>query len=277
MKTLVVLLFTTLFAFVAVAQEQADKINVPLTDPARAIFLKVGLLSGSITVKGSSIKEVIVEAKIRKTDEGEEDEERSSKKSRAGLKLIQNVSTGLTVEEDDNLVTVGTRNAGGSRTVDLTIQVPANCSMKLTTVNDGNIVVDDITGDLEISNTNGEVDLNRISGSAVAHALNGHVKVTFSKVNPEKSMSFSSLNGDIDVAFPPDIKATMNLKSEQGEIYTDFDIAMEKTSTKVEDNTKGKGKFRVTLEKGMKGKVNGGGSEMQFKNFNGDIYIRKGK
>ena len=277
MKTLAVLLFTVLLTTVAAAQEQPDRINVPLSDPSRAGVLKVGLLSGSITVKGSASKEVVVEARIRKTDEDEEEGEPKSRKSRAGLKLIQNTSTGLSVEEEDNVVSVSTGMRGGSRTVDLTIQVPTNCSMKLSTVNDGNIVVDDVSGDFEISNTNGDVDLNKISGSAVAHALNGHVKVIFSKVNPEKSMSFSSLNGEIDVTFPQDIKATMNLKSEQGEIYTDFDIAMEKTTSKVEDNSKGKGKFRVTLEKAMRGKVNGGGAEMQFKNYNGDIYIRKGK
>jgi len=27
----------------------------------------------------------------------------------------------------------------------------------------------------------------------------------------------------------------------------------------------------------MTGTINGGGAEVQFKNFNGDIYIRKGK
>jgi hypothetical protein len=31
------------------------------------------------------------------------------------------------------------------------------------------------------------------------------------------------------------------------------------------------------VEKAMRGVINGGGVEMQFSNFNGDIYIRKGK
>jgi DUF4097 and DUF4098 domain-containing protein YvlB len=89
-------------------------------------------------------------------------------------------------------------------------------------------------------------------------------------------MSYSSLNGDIEVTFPPTLKAALNLKSEQGEIYTDFDIAMEKSAPKIEEEGRGK-KRRVVLEKRMRGTINGGGAEILFKNFSGDIIIRKKK
>ncbi|HTP80599.1 MAG TPA: hypothetical protein VMM57_09370 [Bacteroidota bacterium] len=90
-------------------------------------------------------------------------------------------------------------------------------------------------------------------------------------------MSFSSLNGEIDVTFPSTIKATLSMKTEQGEIYSDFDIAMDNSAPKVEEGGKGKGRYHVSVEHTMRGKVNGGGAEIQFKNYNGDIYIRKGK
>ena len=41
-----------------------------------------------------------------------------------------------------------------------------------------------------------------------------------------------------------------------------------------DDRGKG-GKYRVKVDKTVKGTINGGGQEMQFKNFNGNIYIRK--
>ena len=104
------------------------------------------------------------------------------------------------------------------------------------------------------------------------------ITVTFTGVNPQKSMSFSSLNGTIDVTFPSDVRATVRMKTEQGEIYSDFDIKMSNSTANMEQNERGKrGKYRVTLEKMMTGTINGGGAEVQFKNFNGDIYIRKGK
>jgi|ERR1041385_8936309 DUF4097 and DUF4098 domain-containing protein YvlB len=272
-----VLLGTT---FMSAQSSAVDKLSVPLSDPSRPAHLKVGLINGSITVNGYSGKEVAVEARLRAEEDRDEDKEDSDDgaKKRAGLRRIANTSTGLSVEEDNNEVEVSSGIMGGSRTVDLTIQVPLNTSMKLHTINDGDIHVTGVKGDLEVSNTNGSVTLSQISGSAVADAINGEIVVTFASVDPKKSMSFSSMNGDIDVTFPPDIKATMSMKTEEGEIYSDFDMKMENASTKVEDNKSGKrGKYRVRLEKTMNGTINGGGTEIQFKNFNGSIYIRKGK
>lgn len=247
--------------------------------------MKVNILSGSIFVQGYAGKEVIVEtspAKLKRRDERDEDheeeyEDEKSPPSKKGLRLIPNLASGLSVEEEDNEVTVSTSWRGYNNPMEIKVQVPFNCSMKLSTVNNGDIEANDITGDVEVNNVNGSVTLNRISGSAVAHALNQELKVTFLKVNPQKSMSFSSLNGEVDVTFPADIKATFNLKSEQGEIYSDFDLDLEKTTSKVEEKGKSRGRYKVTVERALKGKVNGGGQEILFKNFNGNIYIRKGK
>jgi hypothetical protein len=37
------------------------------------------------------------------------------------------------------------------------------------------------------------------------------------------------------------------------------------------------GKFRITFDKSLYGLVNGGGQEISFNTFTGDIYIRKKK
>ena len=100
---------------------------------------------------------------------------------------------------------------------------------------------------------------------------------TFTRVDPQKSMAFSSLNGDIDVAFPPDIKANLSLRTDNGEIYSDFDIQTQATAPRqtVEDDTSKGGKYRVHIDKTLHATLNGGGPEIQFKDFNGNIYIRK--
>jgi DUF4097 and DUF4098 domain-containing protein YvlB len=250
-----------------------DKITIPLSDPNRPVVLKVGLLSGGITVRGTAGKEVIVEAR----QEADTDEDNEKEKKSAGMKRIPNTSLGLTAEEEDNTVTINTGLRGVSHRVDLVIQVPTACSMKLSTVNDGDIIVENVTGDLEVNNTNGAITLKQIAGSAVVQALNGEIQVSFTKVNADKAMSFSSLNGDIDVTFPASLKASVQMKSDQGEIYSDFDVQLDKSPARVDKNEKGKGKYRVTVEKAMRGTINGGGQEIQFNNFNGDIYIRKAK
>ncbi len=268
-----------IFFFTAFAYSQSpdnEKLIVPLSDPSRPAFLKVGILNGSITVKGYSGNEVIVEARTKDSEDEDGHESKSEKKR--GLKRIPNTSTGLTVEEDDNDVTVSMSAMSSDRLVSIVIQVPISCSMKLSTLNDGDVKVENVTGDIEVSNLNGSVFLTDISGSAVVDALNEDITVVFAKVDQKKSMSFSSMNGDIDVTFPSDVKATMRLKNDMGEIYSDFDIKMDYSATKVEDKAKGKmGKKKISMEKMMTGSLNGGGVDILFKNFNGDIFIRKGK
>ena len=256
----------------AFGQPASERIPVPLTDPNRPVFLNVGLISGGITVKGYAGKEVIVEA----TRAPDDDDNRPQEKTSGKMKLIPNTSIGLTAEEEDNTVSISTGLRGISQQIDLVIQVPTACSMKLSTVNGGDIQVENVNGDLELNNTNGSITLKKIAGSAVAQTVNGEVRVEFTKVTADKAMSFISLNGDIDVTFPASLKATVQLKSEQGEIYSDFDVQMQKTDARVDKNERGKGKYRVTVEKTMRGTINGGGQEIQFSNFNGSIYIRKG-
>ena len=271
MKTkLVVLVMLCTLPLVAAAQGSTpDRISIPLSNPDRPAMLNVGLVTGGISVKAYNGKEIIVDVKQQVDEDVRE-------QTKDGLRRIPNTSSGLRVEEDNNEVTVSTGYRGMNSRKHLVIQVPVHTSLKLSTVNDGDIDVEGVNGEIEVNNTNGSVLLRNISGSAVAHALNGDLLATFVSVTPNKSMSFSSLNGKIDVTFPPSIKATLNLKSEQGDIYTDFDVVMEKSAPKIEREGRGN-KRRVIMEKGMRGTINGGGPEFLFKNFTGDIFIRKGK
>ncbi|HEY2117419.1 MAG TPA: DUF4097 family beta strand repeat-containing protein [Candidatus Angelobacter sp.] len=264
------LALAVLVAMAQPLQAQSDnKVTVPLTDPSRPVTLRAHLVSGSITVKGGDVKEVVVEAKARGNEE-------SHSGGRAeGMKRIPMTSTGLNIEAENNNVRVSTDSY--QRTIDLVITVPTRTSLSLHTVNDGNILVSGVDGELNIDNVNGEVDLKNIGGSVVAHALNGHVLVTFNRIDPQKPMAFSSLNGDIDVTFPADLKANVSLRTDNGDVYSDFDVKVQPTAPQqtVEDDRGKGGKYRVKIDKNVRGTINGGGQEIQFKNFNGNIYIRK--
>jgi len=249
-----------------------DHVTVPLSDPTRPGTVKVSILTGSISVKGYAGKDVIVEAKPR-----DEDESRSHHRpaDTSGMKRIPNLSSNLSVEEEGNVVTVGTGSL--NRAVDIALQVPTRTSLRLKTVNDGDIKVEQVQGEIEVNDINGAVTLTQVSGSVVAHALNGNVKVSLAGVEANKPMSFSSLNGDIDVSFPADFKANASMKTDNGEIFSDFDIALNRTAPQpVAEESKGKGgKFKIKIEKTTKGTINGGGPEVQFITMNGNIYIRK--
>ena len=251
-----------------------DRVNVPFSDPARPKILKASLLNGSISVKGYDGKEAIVEARGG-SESGRHHRDRGDRSD--GMRRIDMSGTGLVVEESDNTITVGSRAM--NEDISLNIQVPYNTSVKLHAVNGGDITVDHIVGDVEIDNTNGKATATHISGSAVVHALNEKVLVSFDKITSGKPMSFSSLNGDVDVTLPGDTKANVKLKTDNGSVYSDFDIQVDGAARKpiVQDNSSGKGKYRVQFDRAMYGLINGGGADMQMTTFNGNIYIRKAK
>ena len=253
-------------AFSAAATATGDRVAVPLSDPTRPAFIKAHLLNGGITVKGYEGKEVIVEARVRAGEEGDRES--------GGMRRIPINSTGLEVEEESNKVDIGA--ASTQRTIDLTISVPVHSSLSLHTVNDGDISVANVDGELDVNDVNGSVTLSGVSGVVVAHALNGKVLVTFNRINPGKPMAFSSLNGDIDVTFPPDLKANLVISSDRGEVFSDFDVALApRAPQQVPADRTQDGTYRVKIDKTVKGTINGGGQEIQFRNFNGNIYIRK--
>lgn len=264
-----------LFSAIAVYGQEAlpgDRVTVPFSDPSRPGVVEVSVLHGGITVKGYSGKEVIVAAQVRLREYKQK--EKTSKKAE-GLRRLAANTTGLVVEEHNNVMQVDV--SSHQRTIDLIIQVPAKTSLKLGSVNDGDIKVEDVSGEIEVENVNGGVTLTRISGAAIAHALNDDVVVTFVKVDPGKPMSFSSLNGDIDVTFPADLRANVRFKAQNGDIYSDFDMKMEPTTQRVEEGGKGGGKYRLRIEQTMEGKINGGGPEIKFETLNGDVFVRRAK
>ena len=204
-------------------------------------------------------------------------ERREAKEKRmAGMKLLSGSASGLEIQEENNVVQISTESWKAA--TDLVIQVPRTTSLEVRSTMDGAVVVEGVSGEIDINNINGPVTLKNVSGNALVHTVNGNIEVTLARVAADKPMSFSTMNGDIDITLPADVKANLKMKSEQGEIYSDFDINMTRTPAKSEAAEKTEqGKFRITFDKSLYGIVNGGGQEIGFNTFSGDIYIRKKK
>jgi DUF4097 and DUF4098 domain-containing protein YvlB len=251
----------------AAAGATAEKLVVPFSDPSRPGVLRVGLTTGTIKVTAHQGKEVVISTRT-------DDVEHAERVDRQGLRRIRNTSGGLTVEEERNEMRVSAANPNQKITLD--IQVPTQTSLVLSTTNDGDIIVSGVSGDIEVNNTNGGVTLTGVSGTVVAHALNEDVVATMVAVGG-KPMSFTSLNGDINVTLPSTVKADVRLQPGNGDVYSDFDIAMQAPVLRQDGGQRqGGGKYVLKVEQTMVGKINGGGPEITFKTFNGDIRIRKG-
>jgi hypothetical protein len=265
---------------VAQAQNAGD-FAVPLSDPAKRGKLKAHLNYGSITVKGTARKDILVkystaEESDRKHDREDDDDDHKHKgkddATKAGLKRISGGSMDLEVTEHENTVRVNSDS--WSNRMKLEIEVPSGMDMNVSTYNDGDLVISNIQGAVELTNYNGEITAENISGSVVATTYNGEIKVTFDKVTENTPMSYSTYNGDIDITFPATLKATLKMKTEQGEIFSSFDMNMIKSGP-VQKKDEKSGTYKVVVDEWVKGEVNGGGPEISIKNYNGDVIVRK--
>lgn len=250
---------------------QTEQLVVPLSTPGKAYTLDVKLISGSIKVAVYDGKDIIIDASARTDGKKEE-----SKEGPGGMRRISSGNgINVTAEEKDNKVTV--RSEAWSRGTNLAIKIPqGTTSVKLHTINDGDIVADNLSGELEVANVNGAITLSGVSGSVVANTINGHIKTTFKSITATAPMAFTTLNGDVDITFPATLKADVKLKSDNGEIYTDFDIVIDKNQPKV-NKSSSPGTYKVNIDQWVYGKINTGGPELMMKNMHGNIYIRKSK
>ena len=279
MKTVLMLASLTL----ALGQDAApQRITMPFRDATAPRKLIVEGLVGGVTVKGYDGKDAIIE---HYGGAGVFAFGRSSAPVPAGMRRIGPTNADLNVTEENNVITV---HAGLFGRTDLNIQVPVETSVTASAFAGGSIMIDNISGEMEASNMAGPVTITNASGSVVAHSMSGKITVWLNKVTPDKSMSFSTMNGDIEVTFPANTKARLKTKTFNGDIYTDtdFDVKMESPGNAVvEDQVEVKGKDGKTKTKRVvRGRrtdepsyatINGGGPEFQFTTFNGRILIHK--
>jgi hypothetical protein len=247
-----------------------ERFTVPFRDPGMPRKLIVSAPMGNIIVRGYEGQEAIIDVGGDAARR-----ERNRRNVPPGMRRIDNGAAGVDIIEDNNTIRV----SGGNwmNKADFEIQVPMQTSVRVKSNFGGEIRIENINGEIEAETMNGEVNITNVSGPVNAHTMNGELTVTLNNVMPDKPMSFSTMNGEINVTMPSSVKANLKLKTNHGEMFTDFDIQMDAAArpAQVEDNRGRGGPFRVRMDSTVFGTINGGGPELQFTTFNGNILIRK--
>ena len=148
----------------------------------------------------------------------------------------------------------------GIKTVDYQIKVPREMALQLRSKDNGVVEVINIRGKIEVDNTNGHIILDNIRGSAVLNSVYGNISARFKTVLENAPMMMSTLEGDVILALPGDVKARLKMKSVHGSITTDLPYEME-----TKENT---------LDWDV-AQLNGGGPEYILRSYNGHIHIEK--
>lgn len=188
-----------------------------------------------------------------------------------GLKPLYNSATdntgiGLEIQESGGVMTI---HKAVPTTISYKIKVPADAAVHV--VEDGwensGIVIREVSGSIEIEGHVSDIKLEKVTGPVVASSVSGDIEVSFSRLNQEKPSNISATSGLIDVALPPDTKASLELTSISGEVFTDFDV-------KFPEDEKAKG-LKPVRRKKSNGSINGGGVELSLNAISGNVYLRK--
>lgn len=262
-------------AALALAFDQEEKETIRRNFPATA-RLDVDNVHGNIHVTGYNGSEI--QMVVEKTIEAESQERLDVARREVTLDITQSGDT-LTLYVNgpfrchcnDGRFGVHENSHPGYRVIyDFEIKVPAATILRLGTVNRGEVRVEKTTGDFDIANVNGGIEMDEVSGSGPVHTVNGKISVAFSR-NPTKDCSFKTVNGAIEASFRPNLSADVRVKTFNGHAYTDYDVAPLPGLAPVAERRDGKFIYRSDRSAGMR--IGQGGPQFKFDTLNGSIRI----
>ena len=263
MKNILLLCIALLMGFALNGQSENQEFTIPLTDPGKRGKLLVDIQNGNIRVEGHDRQDVLVKI----TSHAGGDYEGGHGRKREGLRRIPNNALSFEILESNNKVMIdGNRN----RRTDFLILVPKQFTLTLETHHNGDVYVSNVSGEIEVNSHHGEIGLKGISGSVIADTHHGEIRAAFDAVKAGQPMAFSTYHGDVDITFPAGIDGKAKIKTDRGDIYTDFDIEM-KIQRKEEVGDEGRRIYGGWLY----GKLGNGGPELMFNTYHGDVILRK--
>ena len=248
----------------ALAQSAPERITIPLSRPGEPVALDISILSARIEVIGENREDAEFEVTVA---EGQRQIITPS-----GPQPLTGGGYAFEIEEDDNQISVDTD--WRSNRVVLIARIPTNADLELSTVNDGEIIVSNVRGRLQLENTNGPITATGIAGSVIAESINEDIRVDFTEIASDEAISLASINGDLFVGLPDGAGAQLNIDTAQGQIQSAFEVDVRPTQPIVE-RSESRGGVEVRVESVIVADVNGGGPVIRLKTLNGNINIER--
>ena len=222
------------------AQAEENTTTIKFSDPAKPGTIKVKLKMGDVVITGTDDKMVTVQTEFESEDAPTRDD---------GLRVLSESAT-YSLTEKDNVVTLDTGDswAGFSNDAEFNVLVPRNTNVVVANGFGGEIIISNIDGDIEVKSLNGEITLDGFSGGALIETMNGEIMAKVRKLSENKPLSFTSMNGEIDIRLPADAQAKVRLRTQNGAILTDFDEKALVTKTEALRGNNRSGHYSINVD-----------------------------
>lgn len=271
-KTLVLCLLTGAISLAAVEEKNRREERFTLPPGVRKVVIDGA--TGSITARGRQGNDVLLVVQER----WRADDATAMAEARRDVKLdITQQGNLLRVYVDGpfrcNHGCNHSRDRDYDVRFDFDIDLPRDAEVEFRTVNGGRVKVNGIDGDFLVRNVNGSIELSEMGGSGTANTVNGSVRATFREV-PKRACSFKSVNGELRAEFPPGFAADISAKNLHGAILTDFETTALPSRADVRGEREG-ARYVYRSHGAARVRIGQGGPEHRFETLNGDIEIAK--
>jgi len=251
-------------------RELTETIPVPANEPLVVIVKNI---IGPIHVTGHDANRVEMHA----TETVRGDLQADIERARAEMQLRTETEPGRVAIRVRNVNEDGDHHHSNwdnySIAYDIEVRVPRGATLQLSTVNDGDVTVEDVNGEFDLKNVNGAVKLVRAGGSGSIHTVNGDVDASFAR-SPGEPTSFHTVNGEVDVTFPANLSAELAFHTLQGDVFTDFDT---ESLSAPPETRRDRSRYVMNTNRNSAYRVGTGGERHTFNTLNGDIFVRKAK
>jgi DUF4097 and DUF4098 domain-containing protein YvlB len=201
-------------AFAVEHSTDGPVVRVPLSDPTRPAEVRIELGRGDVVVRGTDDASAI----------SFQSDQPMPVERKDGLRVISSNRGGVNVRENDNVVQITLDVSDGKRGL-LEVRVPRSASLVVNSSHGGKVGVDNVSGNVEIQNLSGEIALRDLSGGALVQTANGRISAFYTSLPADKPLSFTSMNGEVELRVPAEAKASVRFRTHNGNVLTDFEDA----------------------------------------------------
>lgn len=214
-----------------------------------------------VSIEGYNGSEIVFTSRDNDRDD---DERAKGLRALSSLGLEDNTGLGLSVVDKGDVVEV--QQLKKTEGPEIKIMVPKGVLVSYTHSSPygDEIEIKNFDGEIRISMVHNDVVLTNTSGPTTVKTVHGDIDASLG-TTLSASVTLESVHGHVDVALPVTAKANLILSTNRGEMLVDpdFKIELDKTGTLVNYSDK------------IRGKLNGGGTEITLTSHHDNVYLRK--
>ncbi len=209
-------------------------------------------INGAVHITGWDRNEVQVDAVKRAHRQERLDEAKIVVDSHANA-----ISIHTEYPHHNNTFNWGDENNPAS--VEYTLHIPRHARLDQVDLVNGELDIQDVSGDVHASSVNGRVVAKDLAGRTDLSTVNGPTEAAFRQL-PKSHIKASSVNGTVMITIPSDANADVHASTVSGGIQTDFGFNVRKQSW---------------VGHNLDGRLGSGGTNIELSNVNGRVELRR--